>query len=101
MTHHPANPPHRLEDAASFGQLIQVACNHCHRKVFFRPDDLIPIFGRNQPVFDLPMRCDQCGLKRYIYIRVRLPDRHDYGKLVIRRPAGIRKVMVWREEVLR
>lgn len=98
---HPANPPHQLSDAASMGQVIEVTCNHCHRQVYFRPDDLIPILGERYPVFGLPMRCDRCGLNRYIRIRVRLPDQRDYGRLVLKRPAGIRTVQLWREEVLR
>lgn len=89
-----------LAKAAEIGHLITVRCNLCHDRSAFLASDLMPLFGPSRNVFELPFKCADCGKADYVDIDVRIPDQRDFGKLVIRRPAGVKTVRLWREVVL-
>jgi predicted nucleic-acid-binding Zn-ribbon protein len=101
MGSHPYKREHQLRDAASMGQVIEVQCHLCHRTIFYLASDLETILPPTTIVWRLPFNCAQCGKRDYLKIRVRLPDQRDFGSMIIRRPAGEKRVLLWRDEKLR
>jgi hypothetical protein len=83
------------------GQVIEVTCFLCHRTVFYLASDLEQILPPTTVVWCLPFNCVECGKRDYLKIRVRLPDQRDFGRMVVRRPAGEKRVHLWRDEKLR
>lgn len=70
----PANPVHRLIDAAYVGQLMIV----------------------HAP----PFPCSKCGRTDYIKVSLKIPETGDYGHLIVRRPAGVKRVQKWQNVML-
>lgn len=101
MGPHPYKREHQLRDAASMGQVIEVKCFLCHRTIFYLASDLEQILPPTTIVWRLPFKCQQCRKADYLKIRVLLPDQRDYGTMIIRRPAGEKRVRLWRDEKLR
>jgi hypothetical protein len=60
-----------------------------------------PVNGRGVPTAsheaDLPpFPCSRCGTAEYVRVKFHHPSAGDYGHLVVRRPAGIRRTQTWR-----
>jgi hypothetical protein len=92
----------RLGEAAALHLLLTVRCARCRRPpVIFLASDLVQVFDPNRDCFDPPLfPCSHCGSDRYIEIKLRPPEDAAIGKLEVRRLKGIRKVPVWRNEML-
>lgn len=56
-----------LSDAAKLGLAAIVRCNHCVQRRYYRPEDLMTIFG-DLPCMDVErrMRCERCGKPDYL-----------------------------------
>jgi hypothetical protein len=93
---------YRLAEAASLKLLLEVRCARCRRTpVVFLASDLVQVFDPNRDCFDPPLfPCSGCGSERYIEVKLRAPEDGAVGKLTVRRLQGIRKVPVWRNELL-
>ncbi len=90
-----------LEESCSIGHLVLVMCGICRKRIIYTACDLRDLYGPRRNVFDLPFRCEHCKQRDCIRIDVRLPDDRDLGKLVIRRPAGVKRVQLWQEVTLK
>ncbi|MBD8875443.1 hypothetical protein [Roseibium polysiphoniae] len=90
-----------LNQSSLIGHMVIVKCNLCHRQVHYLAADLAELLGPQRRVFSLPFRCEKCRKSDYLLISVRIPDSRDFGKIILRRPAGIKKVLLWKEERLR
>lgn len=85
-----------LAHAAKEGQLMLVRCNLCRRMVRYLASDLAAILDPRRDALDPPFPCSKCGRTDYIRIALHLPETGDYGHLVVRRPAGIKRTQLWR-----
>ena len=90
---------HRIELAASLGQIIVARCNFCRQTANYLASDLETLFDPRRDVFSLPFRCPNCRRSDYIRIDCHIPRGDERGKIVVRRPAGVKRVQMWREEV--
>jgi len=93
----------RLSDAADHGQLLTVECQLCRVTRRYFPRDLLKFrqdenLARTMSCF----RCDGCGKRDYMFLRVLDPSIEDHGKLTVRRLVRVKTVCVpvWRDDVL-
>ena len=91
-----------LREAAAQGLMLSLRCSRCRRQpVIFLCSDLVQVLD---PAIDCfvppPFPCSACKTDRYIEVRTRGPEASAVGKLKVRRLAGIKRVPVWRDELL-
>lgn len=93
-----ANDPKRykLKHAAEDGRLLFCRCTLCFRSVWYLATDLVDIKGPDWDPHLPPFKCSKCGKDEFIHVSIRLPQEGDIGRLLIRRPAGIRKTQLWK-----
>lgn len=91
-----------LRQAAALRLLISLRCRRCHKPpTIFLASDLVQVLDPTRDCFvPAPFACSRCGVDRYIEVTLRTLDAAAIGKLPVRRLAGIRKVPVWRDELL-
>jgi predicted nucleic-acid-binding Zn-ribbon protein len=90
--------------AADQGQILVVTCNRCRITRNYLPADIAKLCGN--PSLDRLLqkfRCDGCGQKNYLQMKLHFPHGSEYGILKIRRLRRIRTVTVpvWTDDVLR
>lgn len=93
-----------LRAAADQGQIICVSCNLCRITHNYLPDDLQKLSGNLQlDRLLVKFRCDRCGKRDYLQMKLHFPHGSEYGTLKIRRLKDIRTVTVpvWWDDVLR
>jgi hypothetical protein len=102
----PDLPPRRrkliwlLSSAHDAGQLVRVSCHRHDDARYYRPADLIQIFGDvDVNRLDQSMKCELCG-RQDLDIDVRLPSAMERDRIKVRRLVEIKvtKRPVWREE---
>jgi hypothetical protein len=91
-----------LKEAAAQGLMLSLRCTRCRRRpVVFLASDLVQVLNPRLDCFvPPPFPCSTCKTDRYIEVTVRAQEASAVGKLTIRRLAGIRRVPVWRNELL-
>lgn len=93
-----------LRAAGDQGQIIRVTCNLCRITHNYLPDDLEKLSG-NLPLDRLltKFKCDGCGKRDYLQMKLHFPHGSEYGTLQIRRLKRIRTITVpvWWDDVLR
>ncbi len=91
-----------LRQAAGQGLMLSLRCTRCRRApVVFLAVDLVQVLDPGIDCFvPPPFPCSACGTDRYIEVRIRPQEESAVGKLKVRRLAGIRRVPVWRDELL-
>lgn len=90
----------RIGKAAAAGHLIVCKCILCRRSVVYLASDLAEIYHREMFLEDLfGGRCPRCGSGTGWSVRERMPSSSDVGMLQVRRPAGHRRIQLWRSEL--
>lgn len=91
-----------LKEAASQGLMLSLYCSRCRRPAaIFVASDLVQVLPPDLDCFAPPVfACSKCGTDRYIETKMRVPDAAAVGKLMVRRLVGVRRVPVWRDELL-
>ncbi len=91
-----------LREAAAQGLMLSLRCTRCQRKpVLFLASDLVQVLNPGLDCFvPPPFPCSACRTDRYIEVTIRAQEESAVGKLTVRRLAGIRRVPVWRDELL-
>ena len=91
-----------LKEAAGKGLMLSLFCARCRRPpTIFLATDLIQVLPPSLDCFQPPIfACSKCGTDRYIATKARAQDTTAVGKITVRRLAGIRRVPVWRDELL-
>lgn len=97
----PANR-YTLAEAAADGLLLSLRCARCRRPpVLFLASDLVQVLGPDRDCFHPPpFPCSKCQSGERIEVTVRTQQDAAVGKLVVRRLAGIKRVAVWKNELL-
>lgn len=101
MTNSPrANYRPKLRDAAAAGMLLVCRCDLCRRSRIYLATDLADVFNPEMFLEDLfHGRCPKCGSGNFWRVRERHAWDSDVGMLVVRRPAGVRRIQLWRDEL--
>lgn len=103
----PDQPPgHRkiiwlLSSAHDAGQLVRVSCGYHDDRRYYRPADLIQIFGDiDVNRLGRLMKCERCGRRDNIDVEARLLPAQERDRITVRRlvEIKIRKLPVWRED---
>lgn len=90
----------RIGKAADAGLLIVCRCDLCRRTRIYLATDLVEIYHRDCFLEDLfGGRCPRCQSGGFWHVRERYPSDSDVGKLPVRRPAGVRRIQLWRDEL--
>ena len=91
-----------LREAAGQGLMLSLYCARCRKPpVLFLASDLIRVLPPSLDCFQPPpFACSNCGTDRHIAVTLRPQEASAVGKLIVRRLAGVRKVPVWRDELL-
>jgi predicted nucleic-acid-binding Zn-ribbon protein len=89
--------------AADQGQVLVVTCNLCRVTHNYLPADIEELCG-NVSLDRLlqKFKCQGCGKKNYLQMKLHFPHGSEYGTLKVRRLKRIRtvKVPVWSDELL-
>jgi hypothetical protein len=90
----------RLGKAAGAGHLIACRCYLCRRSVVYLAVDLVDLYGPDMFLEDLfGGRCPRCGSGDFWSVRERFAATSDVGLLMVRRPAGVRRIQLWKDEL--
>lgn len=98
------NPPSdrkkwaRLKDWASDGRCIRVRCNLCRRTLHFYAADLVTVYDPEMIAHEWRPPCSKCRKSDYVHVRSFSPGPDDVGRIMMRRPAGVRKTQLWKHE---
>jgi hypothetical protein len=92
----PLHKTYTLEKAAKDGMIVVVRCTLCRRIVRFLATDLLEMINPLRDAYLPPYPCSICGKGEYLHVTVHMPSAGDYGHLVVRRPAGVRRVQMWK-----
>ena len=95
---HPGKPFRTIRDAALDGQIIEVRCNGCRKRVNFLAEALCKVIDPKHPVHLPPFPCARCRTTEFINVKAKTPVADEVGKLVVRRPA--RLIQTWRNAML-
>ncbi len=90
-----------LSHASQHGALIRVTCKRHNNTRYYRPGDLLQLFG-DVPVDDLEyrMRCEQCEPGSRPEVEPAYPSIAELEAMTVRRLDGVRWVrrITWRDE---
>ena len=90
----------RIGKAAAEGLFIVCKCNLCRRARVYLASDLLQIYHPDAFIDDLfGGRCPRCHSADFWSVRQRYPSIDDVGRLEVRRPAGVRRIQLWRDEL--
>ena len=78
--------------------LVRCRCILCRRTVHYLATDLVEVFHRDTVIGHLWGRCPRCGSGDFWTEDERHPSSDDVGHLIIRRPAGVREIQLWKNE---
>ena len=79
--------------------LVVAHCILCRRQITYLAADLVTVFSPDAYIEELfGGACPRCGTSDFCSVRERHPRSDDAGHLRIRRPAGVRKIQLWRDE---
>jgi hypothetical protein len=79
---------------------IVCRCNLCRRSRIYLATDLMELFHGDTFVAELfGGRCPRCQSGTFWRVRERYATNSDVGMLTVRRPAGIRKIQLWKDEL--
>jgi hypothetical protein len=80
--------------------LIVARCKLCRRSRHYLASDLLECgYGPELFVEELfGPRCPNCGSLDFFRVRERYANSDDVGHTVIRRPAGERRIQLWKDE---
>ncbi|MBD9375601.1 hypothetical protein IB238_23620 [Rhizobium sp. ARZ01] len=91
---------HTLAKADENGQLLKVRCALCSVSHFYRPSDLVQLFGE-VTILDLDgrFRCSRCGSRDGINLTYINPSAAERMKMTVRHLVKVRsiKVPVWKD----
>jgi hypothetical protein len=80
--------------------LLSCRCDLCRRTRIYLASDLVELYGPALYIEDLfDGRCPACGSGNFWRVRERHAWDSDVGMLVVRRPAGVRRIQLWRDEL--
>lgn len=86
-----------LADLAADGRMFVVRCGLCHRQRAFLAVDLLTVYAPSTPAYGMLKWCAACGKGDWVRVTIRLPGPDDVGRLLIRKPAGVRTVQLWKD----
>ena len=90
----------RIGQAASAGNFVICRCDLCRRSQVYLATDLVEIYHPDVFLDDLfGGRCPRCASSSFWHIRERYASDSDVGRLMVRRPAGVRRIQLWRNEL--
>lgn len=88
----------RLCDWAADGRCIRVHCNLCRRTLHFFCTDLVEIYDPDMLAHEFRPPCSKCRKSDWVSVRSFFPGPDDVGRIMMRRPAGVRTTQLWRSE---
>ena len=90
----------RLNQAAAANMLIVAHCRSCRRLRTYLASDLIDAGYHAEAIVGelFGPCCPQCGQSWRWGVRERYANSDDGGNTVIRRPAGVRTTLLWKDE---
>jgi hypothetical protein len=95
MNYHP-----RIGQSADDRLLIVCRCDLCRRTRIYLATDLVEIYHPDTFLADLfGGRCPRCESSNFWHVRQRFPSNSDVGMLKVRRPAGVKRIQLWRDEL--
>lgn len=81
--------------------LLRVQCHSCRRVSYYRPEDVIQLFG-DVDVNSLQRRikCGRCRSNNFLHIETFQPAGSDLSGIRVRRLVGIKllRVPIWKED---
>ena len=90
-----------LAEAAKQRLMLAVRCARCRRPpVLFLASDLMQVLDPARDCLQAPFPCSKCGSPDYVQVKLRSQDEAAIGRLVVRRLIRIKRVPVWKNEVL-
>ena len=90
----------RIGQAARAGLFIVCKCYVCRRSQVYLATDLVEIYHPDLFLEDLfGGRCPRCHSGGSWRVRQRYPSSSDVGMLQVRRPAGVRRIQLWKDEL--
>lgn len=87
---------YRLKHAAEEGRAIVYTCHACKQETTFLAADVVDIWGPEMKPYDPPRACGKCKANGQISVRIIWVTEYDRGKLLLRRPAGVRRTQLWK-----
>ena len=93
---------YRLAEAAKENLILSLRCTNCRRPpVLFLAADRVKVLDPDRDCFiPPPFPCSRCKRDDRIEVKLCAQEEAAVGRLVVRRLAGIKRVPVWRNEVL-
>jgi hypothetical protein len=85
-----------LKHAARDGQIVICKCVLCKKEVRYLATDLIKFFPGTRDALDPPFACSRCGDADWVRVSLTYATSYDYGVMVLRRPAEIKQVQMWK-----
>ena len=87
-----------LGDVARASMLLVCHCNLCRRTRVYAASELVEIYGPALFLEDLfGGQCPKCQSGGDWRVRERYAWDSDVGMLTVRRPAGVRRIQLWRD----
>jgi hypothetical protein len=86
-----------LADLAADGRMFVVRCALCKRQRAFLAADLLTVYSPSTPAYGMLRWCAVCGKSDWVKVTIRLPSHNDVGRLLIRKPDGVRTVQLWKD----
>lgn len=87
----------RLKHLAADNRALRYHCRTCRRTTTFLAGDVVHIWGPEMKVYDPPSPCGKCG--GHVTVSFLIVSEYERGKLMLRRPAGVRTVQLWKDEL--
>lgn len=86
-----------LKDAAADGVLLIVRCTLCNRMRRYLASDLVEMLDPGGWADHPPFPYAKCGRWDAMSVKFHHPSPGDYGHLVVRRPAGVKRTQMWKD----
>jgi hypothetical protein len=86
-----------LAQAAEAGQIVVIRCALCRRVVNYLAADLCTLLDPHLDARGAHFPCGKCRTREYLQVKLRVPAPGDFGSLMVRRPAGLRQIRIWRD----
>jgi|SRR5215217_1466411 len=88
----------RLKHLVEDSRALVYTCRACKRQTTFLAADVVDIWGEEMKVYEPPPRCGHCRVSGRMAVHFIVVTEHDRGSLMLRRPAGMRTIRLWKNE---
>lgn len=88
----------RLKHLVEDNRALVYTCRACKRQTTFLAADVVDIRGPEMQVYEPPRRCGFCRVSGRMVVHFVVVTEFDRGTLMLRRPAGMRTIRLWKNE---